>query len=261
MLYAEQKGKLSKDGSLIHERSEDLLTSIFFQLISYVEAKDGLFKILSLARSAHRILEISNLDQDLLESIPVEKARSFRYKPWPSTTSGEPDFLVELLDENRNLLHTVIVEVKLDSGKSSVVSKKHGRAKDQLARYFQFYEQTLPKKASILYLTKHGIPPYSELESSIKQCKGIKLFWLSWLDVWRFTRENNRSSSTTFGGPIKDLQRILETKNLSGYSGVRELKTPIATPKQIFRRSWFKATLPLIFLRSKGDRWTTEKIL
>lgn len=51
MLFAERHGKLGRDGSLAHDRAEDLLTSTAFQLLRYLPPHDGLFAVLNRVRA------------------------------------------------------------------------------------------------------------------------------------------------------------------------------------------------------------------
>src|SRR5438046_10706247 len=71
MLFAERHGKLGRDGSLAHDRAEDLLTSTAFRLLRYMPPHDGLFAVL-------------------------RRVRAVRWDGSRAVVGGKPDWLPEL---------------------------------------------------------------------------------------------------------------------------------------------------------------------
>ncbi|MGH7178006.1 MAG: hypothetical protein ACREJC_11545, partial [Tepidisphaeraceae bacterium] len=108
MIFAELHGKLGTDYSLAHERAEDLLTSTAFQPLRYFPDEYGFLALLR----AVTPWKSPWLPFDDVDSVAVEL--------WPRFKNcGCPDALLTL-SRNGRQTHSIIVEVKLFSGKSSL---------------------------------------------------------------------------------------------------------------------------------------------
>ena len=227
MVWAEIHGKLGSDVW----RSEDLLTSTAFGLLRYVPARHGILALLRLARpvTADAVLDA---DASWINTSAVD---SFEITPWRGLEdAGVPDIFVDLFSSGK-IVHRIIIEVKLHSGKSgtgtedeavgSACEDAEPQLRDQLARYWRELCQPYPIQdaipdCSLIYLTAHHAPPENDQLGSFDCLPSMRLAWLSWRDVWQIASEAAKSMASD-PGPCRliaeDLAMLLHHKGLSAY--------------------------------------------
>ena len=208
MLFAERHRKLGRHGSRAHERSEDLLTSTFVQLLRYIPLEEGLLAVLSRVRSA--------TPDGGLDKRPTwlpQKVSSVVYECWKRVGASEPDVVVTLFEGVRKL-GRIVIEVKLDSAKSGEDGEDIAVEipRDQLARYWRGLNDGNVHALGVIYLTSQASPPVVELASSLRSAPGDWLGWLSWGDVWTALRRSMHLAA-------RDLADILQAKQLSHFRG------------------------------------------
>lgn len=227
MIEAEIKGKLGSNFSRAHERSEDLLTSIVFGLLRYVPYDNGLRMVLSAARRVSMDpggLQICDSTVENNAWLHIDNAGAYQLDFWPSLGKfGQPDILLRLFDQDGNLFHTLILEVKLYSPKSGEAEEgeeyiEEVPDKDQLVKYWQGVTRQGDKKSgkTIIYLTSHYSPPMEELQGAIGREKNMRLAWLSWRDVWKAITPKTPVKGHT---PMGDLSKLLAYRGFKGFTG------------------------------------------
>src|ERR1044071_5492604 len=111
MLFAECRRKLRRDGSLAHDRAEDLLTSTAFQLLRYLPLETGLLAVLKRTRG---VLTDGRVANDSPAWLKADGVTSAEYTFWPRWSGfGEPDVVITLWAGNTPV-GRLVVEVKLD---------------------------------------------------------------------------------------------------------------------------------------------------
>lgn len=241
MLFAERHGKLGRDGSLAHDRAEDLLTSTAFQLLRYLPLEVGLLAVLRRVRAVRSDGQATTAMPAWLKLGGVTGAE---YHPWPRWGKhGSPDVVIELFAET-GPVGRFVIEVKLDASKSGEASEEAGEeapdlaSADQLHKYWQGLRVSAGGRAlGVVYLTSHATPPKDELAASVAREPGDWLGWLSWRDVWAAVKASELL-------PARDLVAILAAKGLSGFDGFHS--RPWALPGA--RRFWL----------SPAARWFTQ---
>ena len=119
MFFAERQRKLGRDGSLAHDRAEDLLTSTVFQLLRYIPAQVGLLATLARARRVVRSNGVFAVERASSWPTLLQAATDYRVRLWPwRDKHGEPDAVVTLVGPD-GVIGNVLIEAKLFSGKSS----------------------------------------------------------------------------------------------------------------------------------------------
>lgn len=249
MFFAELHGKLSRNYSRVHERAEDLLTSTAFQLLRYIPADRGLFPALRRTRRVrfhdHQLVVDRQPPGWLTE--PLARADGYEFEFWPGwgAGTGQPELVLTLLAASQRL-GRLVVEVKLDSGKSQIEDSEEDCGKsaephypDQLARYWRRLVQgTVPDGVpalGVVYLTAHALPPLEALQESLSQQPGDWLGWLSWRDVWAVAK-----GAAADHLPARDLADILGHKGLKHFDGFRPPDRPLPpNPAGFWRTRWF----------------------
>ncbi len=229
MLFAETHGKLGRDGSNAHDRAEDLLTSTAFQLLRYLPLEAGLLAVLKRVRAVDKDGRVTTA---LPSWLKLEGVTDAKYDPWPYWGKhGTPDIVVELFAGPRSL-GRLVIEVKLDAGKSGAADEDDEDEPDaeeteievadpdQLRKYWQGLRARGPA-LGVVYLTAHAVPPADELAASVAREPGDWLGWLSWRDVWAAVRTRDEL-------PARDLTAILAAKGLKGFNGFHA--EPITLP-------------------------------
>jgi hypothetical protein len=177
---------------------------------------------------------------------------------WPSLGPyDQPDLLLHLRDETGTEVHTVLIEAKYLSPKSSFAGEyevvedetPHG---DQLVKYWQgLRAQSRGVPHSLLYLTAGSTPPLTELQETLRYLPSMRLGWLSWRDVWAVASDLSGKHL-----PAADLARLLQHKGLTYFTGFSV--APRAFPAESFWEAlpapsiWFDRPLPARVLRDRG---------
>lgn len=232
MLFAERHRKLGRDGSLAHDRAEDLLTSTAFQLLRYLPLDVGLLAVLKRVRAVQPDGEVI---QDLPAWLTLDGVTDTMYQFWPRRQGfGEPDVVITLLADKAPVVR-LVVEVKLDAGMSRDADAdaddvtEVSRA-NQLVRYWRgLRADTRLRRLGVVYLTTHAAPPRDELRDSMSREPGDWLGWLSWRDLWQAMNHARRLYL-----PASDLADILEAKGLNAFHGFPPCEYPNIPTSQVF---------------------------
>jgi hypothetical protein len=263
MIDATVKGKLGIDSSRAHERAEDLLTSTVFGLLRYLPHDTGLIAVIQRARRAYlqnETLEVWSADVRNARWLLLEHARSFTIEFWPSLACyGQPDLLIQLLDEKGKCVHLVLIEVKLYSAKSGEAGAEEDSLQrdapdpDQLVRYWQGLDtdkyQVMDIPKTVIYLTSHPAPPSDDLEVTLRRILSrnlptMRLAWLSWRDIWQVMTEMARKPNPPL--PSLDLKRLLAYMGFQYFDGFHN--TPYSFPvlgRFYVASGWFEQKSPL----------------
>jgi hypothetical protein len=249
VLFAELHGKLSRNYSRVHERAEDLLTSTAFQLLRYIPSEEGLFPTLRRVRRVWwhdgRVTVGREPPGWIVEAL--RRADGYEFAFWPNwgASVGQPELVLTLLSA-RLPLGRLVVEVKLDSGKSQfgdgdedAEEPAEPRDPDQLSRYWERLSQNVSRDGvsalGVVYLTAHASPPLDALQESLAGQPGDWLGWLSWRDVWATAAETAGRHL-----PARDLADILAHKGLKYFNGFRPPERLLpANPVGFWRTRWF----------------------
>jgi hypothetical protein len=255
VLFAELHGKLSRSYSRVHERAEDLLTSTAFQLLSYVAPKDGLFPSLRRSRRVRWKDGLAKVDGESPGWLAdLDRADDYKLRFWPNWGPGvgQPELVLTLFAAKQPL-GRLVVEVKLDSGKSLLGNDnddddiegeeaQEPLVRDQLSRYWR----QLSKNAmldnvpalGVIYLTAHAVPPLDALQEALHDeshriARDDWLGWLSWRDVWAVNVHGKDK-------PACDLAEILAHKGLKYFDGFHNEEHFLPPkPTGFWRRAWF----------------------
>lgn len=264
MLFAETHGKLGRDGSNAHDRAEDLLTSTAFQLLRYLPLDAGLLAVLKRVRAVGNSGRVTTALPSWLKLDGVTDAI---YDPWPHWGKhGTPDMVVELFAGSRSL-GRLVVEVKLDAGKSGAADEDEETGEeiemdiadpDQLRKYWQgLRAQNGSRALGVVYLTAHAIPPVEELAASVarplEDAPSDWLGWLSWRDVWAVLRTRTEL-------PARDLTDILAAKGLKGFDGFHAEPIILPPSGRFWTRPpvrWFQ--IAPLHLKCAPRFWTRHK--
>src|SRR5262249_40885797 len=109
------------DHGSAHDRSEDLLTSTVFGLFEYFSLDDVIKPLIQNVRDARQLLSQTIGERAAIQRpwINLEDAASCKILFWPSFSQlGQPDILLAFRNAKEQLVHLVVVEAKLFSGKS-----------------------------------------------------------------------------------------------------------------------------------------------
>jgi hypothetical protein len=268
VLFAELHGKLSRSYSRVHERAEDLLTSTAFQLLRYVPAADGLFPTLKRTRQVRwnaGLAEVNREPPGWL-SDALGRADDYAFAFWPSwgVGVGQPELVLTLLASARPL-GRLVVEVKLDSGKSQLGNGDEASEDpvdpcdpDQLSRYWGRLQANAKldevPALGVVYLTAHAVPPLDDLQESLAREPGDWLGWLSWRDFWAVAEAMKRYL------PARDLAEILAHKGLKYFDGFSPPEQPLnATRVGFWRRRWFGPPTSWRPLLAPGGFWVSSE--
>ncbi|MFW6029967.1 MAG: hypothetical protein ACOCRO_06895 [Halanaerobiales bacterium] len=231
------------------EISEDLLTSVVFSRLRYLDHKDILIPFLKEAYLYD--LKRTRLDEYLYElSIDLLLYQDVIYYFWPKhNVLGEPDLILiftnHLYNKDDFLL---LIEIKYKSGKSGTGEN------DQLMRYYHTVNERINEFDNIcisnfngitgpmIYLTE--LTAYSEIEASkdelLKEVKKVNqaIFHLEWKKLHSILKKELYTNKDSQFLIIKDLINFLAALNLIEYDGItlpdRELLNIVSKNYNIF---------------------------
>jgi hypothetical protein len=269
MIDADIRGKLRRDSSSAHDRSEDLLTSTVFGLLRYLPMSEALKPLIEGVRSAEDLLsqQLRDMPRDCDSPwINLTGAASCDILFWPSFGEwGQPDILLTFRDATKKPIHLVVVEAKLHSPKSGEASDEDDANAeiiacdmqwhpDQLVRYWRGLADHADLRgsnsSSVVYLTAHSAPPLSDLTASLKVDPKMRLGWISWRHIWDVVLPLAGGDETSCAAT--DLERLLAYR---GFRSLNAFKTipPISiksTERFWQQRRWFSA----LALPTQNDR-------
>lgn len=219
MVMAELYGKISRSGSNISDRSEDLLTSDVFGALRYLPPNEGLIPILCAAKSFS--------DSECLEFGEGEVLKETLF--WNRLTKSEPDVIV-VFEKT-----IVFIEVKYLSSKSGHYSEElestinlEAASSDQLYREFEDLHNYKGKfeRRFLIYLSAHRKMPVEDIRSgsraiSVLNAKlallfEMNTFWLSWYDIYTTVQQLITDQKNPYL-----IQVLLDIKNLLFKKGFR----------------------------------------
>ena len=248
MTIAEIRGKISRSGSNLSDRMEDLLTSDVFGPLRYLPFAEGLLCVLGKAKL------YTDPDTTLDAKIGADFSDCTDEPEvcfWLRMENSEPDVLIKWGS------HLVMIEAKYLSGKSgdSDSGDAESATPDQLAREFHDllgYKGKFPNR-TLIYLTAHSTLPQDDLESS---CKAVgkeseenkkkfeqNTYWLSWFDVRNAVEDlSGKQKDPHRELVLADISCLLHQKGFRGFEGfgkiermIERAKVPPA-PENIFYR-------------------------
>ena len=217
MLQAVLKGKL--------KISEDILTSIVFGLLRYVQPRQGILQYLGLTEDedGKKPLNcLSSLSEVPQESIEIEYQFWPRWKE-PNCYGCEPDVVISLkIPDKQDLL--VLIEAKFSSGKSSEADESHEKPNDQLAKEWDnlsVIAKRLNKKPVIIYLTAHYAYPHQDIDDAVSEFQEKRpesatpdIYWLSWRHLYKVCENKDNLI-------LNDLRLLLDRYNLEFFDGIK----------------------------------------
>lgn len=268
MTVAELHGKLSRSGSNLHDRLEDLLTADVFGPLRYLPSGiESLRLLLPAIRVSPGATVPSGPAYELGEHPAVHTLLSTASdsRPmvsfWRKLRYSEPDMLLDWTLPGGGRL-VAMVEVKYLSGKSGEgITEEDGEiaVSDQLGREYQdLCERLGPADHGVLiYLTAHHGLPADDLTASLATIRPdarVQLFWLSWIDVYRTVRRiRNTPGLPPWTDDLwEDIQHLLERKRLTGLRDWAEI-LPEGTARQ--QAGWYQARV-----RQTGYHWPAEHL-
>jgi len=244
MIFAELHNKLGSNPLRAHEKSEDILTSTVFGLLRYLPFQDGLLACL---RSSKKVkfdkgqIEVA-ANAEWLNDIAAHELIFWRR----FGKFGEPDIIVLLKDNNGEIVHIALIEVKLYSGKSGEADDDDEVDDeivdpDQLVKYWQALDadtsyRGIPK--SIIYLTSHSIPPDDALMGSVRRKPEMQLRWLSWSEIWTVMDAipNEHPQKLI----AQDIAQLLGHKGFNRFSGIHVANFEAPSVDRFWNKSgWF----------------------
>ena len=193
MLQALLRGKLDKEfGGRSPFSIEDLLTAVVFGSCQYCSPKDDIGVVVSfLKKSINTYGCAETLEKDLVGVEGIE------YLFWPEwkeelkicgkqVAPAEPDLLLTI--KRKGCCDAfILIEVKLDSGKSSGSTEDPNKIEDQLAKYWfrlKRFAKDRGEPVAIIYLTADVSPPIEEIRETQRELSKLNekapLYWLSW---------------------------------------------------------------------------------
>jgi hypothetical protein len=210
MIY-ELRNKVPQASSFVY--SEDVLTGTIFGNLRYFSTQELLIDFLN---------QSNNLDNTYLA---LNKNNTYSIYFWEkyynsnNNKINEPD-LVLLNNEN-----IIIIECKYFSFLNEEGDIVNGREKynNQLLRYSSIIEDYYGTKKNkiLIFLTNDKTKPLDLLTKTIEKINPeIKLYWLSWMKLYRCIKNHDRNLLNTGEKLLcDDLIKFLEKRNLTGFYG------------------------------------------
>jgi hypothetical protein len=244
MLQAFLKGKLSRE----QENLEDILTSSVFGALVYAPGR-ALLSLLALATydDGTPVLEFQS---SRLKMVSAEFWPTYRCQGVGAT---EPDIVIEL-EDMLGRRQVVLVEVKLNSGKSSSPIADSIEIGDQLAREWCVLIERCRGSGSqphLLYVTADPRYPELDVRESQREFESkraalarefpFRCAWISWSKIATAFREVEDPV-------LRDISMVCERLDLVPFAGISGLSTfPLSwrfSPKEMrFRFSCEPITL------------------
>lgn len=225
MLKAELHNKIGIGGVSASAQSEDVLTSTFFGLLSYLPAHF----LVAAFQGIKWFGKPSEEDGDLCP--PWSGIPEYRF--WHRFPDrSEIDLLIKIGER------LVAVEVKYLSEMSN-----KGEEDNQLVRYWEALKMSVsnPSKASVdlIYVTKDACPPQHEIDHTLNlgATSEIRFGWISWLRIHQNLEETLSSIALTGIEELllRDVIAFLEHRGLSSFAGF----PAIPQPCDLDLGSWF----------------------
>lgn len=257
--------KIKMGSVAYHDRSEDLLTSTAFGLLRHLPPHQWLVPLLDLTHFA-------TLDQGAMST--TRSAGWFQFMPgftlelqfWPWCSEfGQPDLLLLIRDTSARLVDVIVIEAKLDSGKSNWNTETEADSNadlpdpDQLVRYWQAAKKHTSNRHTVILLSSHATVPEQALAESLARRRDMRLGWLSWRDIWR-TMKVQRPANRVEESITEDVLALLNHLGFSEFHGFSS--TPLQMPADWHfwvEGGWFTAqSRPASFPKRgywEGTRW------
>jgi hypothetical protein len=248
MLLADIRGH-----SLVEAQDdEDYLTSAVFGHLRYIPPEYFWERLLSHARGLPDTQDQRSLDEFIRNSgRRLSEYSSLKVLFWPAhRRRGEPDLLLSFNGIGLRPI-TIVIEVKLWSGKSS-------GDEDQLIRYLQildelqdFWESKLPEDSlgALVYLT-----PRESMEEILESLKSSRnpnidrrrVFRLQWQDFIDACSETLPTGDSRTDMILGDVQSFLRTRGLGYFTGFRRIAPPPAfrVRRACFSKLYVKGQVP-----------------
>jgi hypothetical protein len=193
MLQALLYGKLNKEFKRSPFSIEDLLTSVVFGSCEYCSPYDIRVITNFLGKAINIEDPLDKLAKDL------EQIDQIEYSFWPRLYEplkveeveigiGEPELVLRM--KRKGLPDSYfLLEMKLDSGKSSFATEDSLIIQDQLAKYWVRLKSFAGAKngtaLAIIYVTAHISPPLAEIRETQDELRKLNqetapLYWVSW---------------------------------------------------------------------------------
>jgi hypothetical protein len=224
MIPALVNGKLSRE----QENLEDLLTSMVFGPLRYLDYESGLYRFLKHVD-----------DDEFVRQLPSPgEAVEVRYDFWPWLTASEcvgcePDVLLTLGSDGSDQVR-VLVEAKHRSEKSSFADPGNPLVTDQLAKEWVClvkYCSLYGGKPLLLYLTSHHGRPVDDFEDAAKELSlkcpefarehPMQCGWLSW-------RHIGKAFARSVGVVQEDLVALADRMDFRFFEGIRLIRPTAA---------------------------------
>ncbi len=243
---------------------EDLLTAVVLGSCEYA-GLDGwtlaLQPFLAEARDAPRLGSGRKLTRLLP---PAERIKDIAFHFWPSFPAFEasvnsptsspsvsidaaiPEVIIRLnTSDGRSLF--ILIEVKLNVGKSAGASPSVGKISDQLAKYWKHLrkvaEGSQGEALAVVYVTPWSFPREEMAETRDELAKigeiNAPIFWISWRDFVPAVRRNAQASQRSLPAIIRDVCELME--NRWGFFRAEIETWPIATAlvrPRVFSIDW-----------------------
>ena len=238
MIPAILSGKLARE----QENMEDILTSNVFGLFRYIKPIEGLIPFLAKMR-------MQEGDSNPFEFVEETATAKYEFWPWltaPERFPCEPDVLIRLrINETKKLC--LLIEAKLNSGKSSRADDSSAKPYDQLAREWDNLTHIAAQEHAeplLIYLTADFLYPASEIEASRSEYETKRSEWIhyqpfrcGWLS-WRMLADVFQDSRDPIQSDLYDLAVRMGFDSFRGITTIKPIETEpwqFKRPKEIFR--------------------------
>lgn len=239
MTIAELHGKISRSGSNIDDRREDLLTSDVFGGLLYAEAWDALQAWLTEARNIG--------GERLGDALPAGTIRSVRMVFWPfgGSHNREPDVVLSVSYEEGERVG-LCIEAKYLSAKVGVgpCEQEEGDvydqpSGDQLADQWLQTRADVPtsygwqgvpsSKRFVLFVTAHQAMPHGAIRDTLGRLSGTTrdaaakgCYWQGWSALHSVLEQRRPEFANSTSGSkliLVHLYGLLERKGLRSFRG------------------------------------------
>jgi hypothetical protein len=206
MLQALKHNKISRYFTTPPWYIEDLLTSVVFGSCEYTELEGWRHALRPFLAAA--CAPPLSTTKPLTESLPTsDELESIEYEFWPSMqefstqaaasissdailiSRGIPEVIIRLKTKQKRVF-LLLIEVKLNIGKSGGPAENRKIVGDQLAKYWRHLEEAALRENSeplaLIYVTAGTTYPEQEIEESRKELleklgeQNPPIYWVSW---------------------------------------------------------------------------------